>query len=53
MAQSIGPALIDEFSVRVPDFDAKQGVIRPAFRLVDVHLVGHHVEVADENNWHL
>ena len=42
-SQRIGPALSDEASIGVPDFRAKQGVIYPSLRLVDVELGGYDI----------
>ena len=50
-SQRIGPALSDEASIGVSDFRAKQGVVYPSLRLVDVELGWHDVVVAGEHDW--
>jgi len=50
-SQRIGPALSDEASIGVSDFRAKQGVVYPSLRLVDVELGGHDVVVTSEHDW--
>lgn len=47
----IGPSLLGQSAVRVPDLYPKQRVIAPPLRLVDIQLSGHNIVVACKNHW--
>src|SRR5215207_7017982 len=51
-AYSVGPALIDEAAEGEPDLGAKERVVNPALRLVDVKFGRHDVEIAGEHHRH-
>src|SRR5215212_9959782 len=51
-AYSVGPALIDEAAEGEPDLGAKERVVNPALRLVDVEFGRHDVEIAGEHHRH-
>jgi hypothetical protein len=53
LPDGIGPALPYQFPVGLTDLDAKQRVVQPAFRLVDIQLRWHDVVVAREDDRHL
>ena len=49
-AERIGPALIEQALISLPDLWSEQRVIVPSLRTVDVEFRRHDIEVADEND---
>src|ERR1700689_2715965 len=49
-SQGVGPTLRGKPAKSVSHLDAKQRIVDPSFRLIDVEFARHHVVIADEHN---